>query len=48
MKTAGLDSREKSSEDLIEHLEKLESSRPDEPIPKKLKSKDAQETTSIL
>ena len=46
MTTAGLEPREKSYEDLIEHLEKLESSLPDEPIPKKLKSKDAHETTT--
>ena len=46
--TAVLEPREESYEDLIEHLEKLESSLPDEPIPKKLKIKDDQETTSIL
>lgn len=49
MITAGIEPREKSYEDLIEHLEKLESSLPDEPIPKKEKSKDVPtETTSIF
>ena len=48
MTTAGLESREKSYEDLIEYLEKLESSLPDEPIAKKEKSKGAPDTTSIL
>ena len=49
MITAGLETREKTYEDLIEHLEKLECSLPDEPIPKKKKSKDTPaETTNIL
>ena len=46
--TDGLEPRDKSYEDLIENLNNLESSLPYEPIPKKLKSKDAQEPTSIL
>ena len=33
---------------MIEHLENLEISLPDEPISKKEKSKDAPDTTSIL
>ena len=49
MTTVCLEPREKSYEDLIEHLEKLESSLPDEPIPRKDKKKDAtSDTTSIL
>ena len=42
--------RVKSYEHLIDHLDKIESSLPDESIPKKLKSKDAHESisTSIL
>ena len=51
MTTAGLEPREKTYEELIEHLEKLECSLPDEPIPKKMDSKDATKsssTTSIL
>ena len=49
MTTAGLEPREKSYEDLIEHLEKLESSLPEESIPRKDKKKDTPaETTSIL
>ena len=40
MTTAGLEPREKTYEELIEHLEKLECSLPDEPIPKKMDSKD--------
>ena len=40
MITAGLEPREKSYGDLIEHLGKLERSLPDEPIPKILKRKD--------
>ena len=48
MTTAGLESREKSYEDLIENLKKLESSLPDETIPKKDKSKYASLETSIL
>ena len=42
MITAGLEPREKSYEDLVENLEKLERSLPDESIPKKVNSKDAQ------
>ena len=37
---SGLELGDKTYEGLIEHLEKLESSIPDEPIPKKDKSKD--------
>ena len=50
MITAGLESGEKSYEILIEHLENLERSFPDEQIPMKVKGKDAQETmsTSII
>ena len=46
MITDGLEPKKNSYEDLIEHLKKLGSSLPDEPIPKKLKSKDAHESTS--
>ena len=46
---AGLEPREKSYEDLIEHLDKLVSSLPDNPIPNKYKIKDASpDTTSII
>ncbi len=51
MTTAGLEPSEKSYEELIEYLEKLELSLSEEPIPKKKYSKDATEssnTTSIL
>ena len=48
MTIAGLESREKSYEYLIKHLEKLESSLPDQPITKKVESKDAPESTSVL
>ena len=51
MITAGLQPREKTYEDLIEHLEKLESSFLDKTIPNKKESRDAPEsisTTSIL
>ena len=48
MTMSGLEHRGESYEDLIDHLEKLESSLPYESIPKKLKSKDAPESTSIL
>ena len=48
MITASLGSRKKSYEGFIEHLEKLKSSLPDEPIPKKEEIKDAPDTTSIL
>ena len=49
--TAGLEPREKTYEELFEHLENLECSLPDEPIPKKKDSKDATDsmsTTSIF
>ena len=49
MVATGLEPREKSYENLSEYLVYLESSLPDEPIPKKSESKDASTyTTSIL
>ena len=45
---ASLEPREKVYEGLIEYLENLESSLPDQPITKKVESKDAPESTSIL
>ena len=49
MTIAGLDPREKLSEFLVEHLEKLEVSLPKETTPNKDKSKDASlDTTRIL
>ena len=51
MTIAGLEPREKTYAELIEHLENLERSLPDEPISKKKNSKDAaysMGTTSIL
>ena len=41
MTIAGLEPREKTYKELIEHLEKLECSLLDESIPKKMNSKDA-------
>ena len=46
MTTAGLEPREKTYKELIEHLEKLARSLPDEPIPKKKESKEAAYSTS--
>ena len=47
--TDSLEPREKSYEDLIDRLDKLESSLPDGPIPKKEKNKEiTPEITSIL
>ena len=46
MTTADIEPRENTYEELIEHLEKLERSLLDEPIPKKKDSKDAAESTS--
>ena len=43
---AGLEHREKLYEDLIEHLDNLERSLSDGPIPKKNNSKDTAESTS--
>ena len=49
MTIAGLEPKEKSYKDLVEYLEKLEVSLPEETIPNKDKSKDASpDTTSIL
>ena len=47
MTTAGLESREKTYKELIEHLEKLECSLTDETIPKKTDSKDVTKSSSI-
>ena len=41
MTTAGLEPREKTYEELIEHLEKLARSLLDEPIPTKKENKEA-------
>ena len=46
MITSVLELRKKTYEDLIEYLEKLESSLPDEPIPKRNESRDTLEATS--
>ena len=43
--TVVLEPKQKSHEDVIEHLKKLESFLLDKPIPKKVK-RDAQDTTS--
>ena len=46
MFTAGLEPREKTYKELIERLERLESSLPDEAIPRKKDNKDDPEVTN--
>ena len=48
MTTAGPEPKEKTYEELIEHLERLERYLPDELIPKQKDNKDAAESTSNI